>query len=332
MKEQIKQKDIPKTTNTDTADKKDTKDKKDITQSRIDTIGEEIKDNLKKLQDARDGRRCYPFLLHNTSITDLVVEDVFDELRKDYSDCNERLDVLIYSSGGDLDAAYNLGLLFRRYAKKELNFLIGRWAKSAATLLACSGNTILMSPIAELGPLDPQITEMNPLDKRLENFSPLHIEATLNLIREEYSKGNEKLAKGLLERLQFPLTLGSFKKSVDIGIVYTTRLLSSRMLTGDKKDEKAKTIAEKLTTGYADHSFCIDIDEAKNIGLNVNELNGQELDIVWHIHKLYREREELRTKQKKKENEKVLRNLPPELLKMLPNEGNSDGTPKDSDV
>jgi ATP-dependent protease ClpP protease subunit len=312
--------------------KKENKDKKDNIKSRIDTIGDEIKNNLKKLQETRGGTRCYPFLLYNTDITDRVVDDVFDELRESYTDCNGRLDVLVFSSGGDIDAAYNLGLLFRRYAKNELNFIIGRWAKSAATLLVCSGNTILMSPIAELGPLDPQITELNPMEQRLEKFSPLHIEATLNLIRDEYSKGHEKLAQGLLERLQFPLTLGSFKKSVDIGINYATRLLSSRMLKGEKKEEKAEEIAKKLTTGYADHSFCIDIDEAKSIGLNAFELKGTELNIVWNIHKLQREREELKAAQKRKENEKFLKNLPPELRKILPNNESTSGTVTSPDV
>ena len=149
--------------------------------------------------------------MSTTRIGDQKVEDIFDDLRKDHSNCGGQLDVLLLSGGGDIDAAYNLALLFRKFAVKELVFIIPRWAKSAATLLACGGNKILMSPIAELGPVDPQITEVNPLQQRMEQFSPLHIGATLNLIREEFNSGNDKLAKGLLERLQFPLTLGSFK-------------------------------------------------------------------------------------------------------------------------
>lgn len=246
------------------------------------------------------------------------MEDTFDELRKNYKNCDGRLDVLVFSSGGDIDAAYNLALLFRKFASNELTFMVSRWAKSAATLLVCGGNRILMSPIAELGPIDPQITEVNPLEKRVEHFSPLHIEATLNLIRDEFSKGNEKLAKGLLERLQFPLTLGSFRKSLDIGVDYVTRLLSSRMLTGNGKDVKAKEIAGKLTSGYADHGFCIDSSEAKSIGLNVDELSGDLLDVVWDVHKLCREKEELKAKQKRKEMEKMLKNLPPEMREGSP--------------
>jgi hypothetical protein len=66
------------------------------------------------------------------------------------------------------------------------------------------------------------------LENRLEQFPPLHIESTLELIRTEFSEGNAQLADGLLQRLQFPLTLGSFKTSLDVGKVYLERVLSTR--------------------------------------------------------------------------------------------------------
>ena len=113
--------------------------KKDDLKPRLDTINGEILAKLKELQGVREGRKCYPFLVRGTSISNKVVDDVFDELRQKYGDCDGRLDVLVYSSGGSIDAAYNLALLLRRYANKELTFIVGRWAKSAATLLVCGG-------------------------------------------------------------------------------------------------------------------------------------------------------------------------------------------------
>jgi hypothetical protein len=118
----------------------------------------------------------------------------------------------------------NLAQILRSFGTENLTFIVPRWAKSAATLLVCAGDRILMAPPAELGPLDPVIVEMNPLERRMEQFSPLHIDATLELIREEYKNGNKQLADGLMQRLQFPLTLGSFKKSLDIGKQYLEKL------------------------------------------------------------------------------------------------------------
>ena len=184
-------------------------------QKKIESIDQSIQDELKKLSDIRKSD-CVPLLLGKTSIGNSLVDAVYDDLvaRKTGGDS---LDVVLDSGGGDIHAAYSLGLLFRRFGKSRLTFIVPRWAKSAATMLACSGDSVLMGPVAELGPLDPQITAMNPLEQRVESFSPLDIESTLQLIRDEFESGNEKLADGLMQRLQFPLTLGSFKKKLDVG-------------------------------------------------------------------------------------------------------------------
>ena len=257
---------------------------------------------------------CFPLLLGQQDIHTELVDRVFDDLTaREYK--SGALDVIVASSGGDIDAAYNLALLFRRFGKDKLTFIIPRWAKSAATLLVCAGDEILMTPIAELGPLDPQITTMNPLEQRVERFSPLHIESKLRLIREEFEKGNDKLAEGLIQRLQFPLTLGSFKKLLEVGQGYVDRLLSSRMLKDDP--DKAREIGEKLTTGYADHSWCITVEEAIEIGLNATEIEGECSDLVWQIHRLHREKEALISEENERKMKEKMKDLPAGLQDIL---------------
>ena len=258
---------------------------------------------------------CFPFLLGEASIRNTLVDRVYDDLKTGKYNCKS-LDVIVDSGGGDIDAAYNLALLFRRYGQDKLTFIIPRWAKSAATLLICAGDEILMTPVAELGPLDPQITEINPLEQRVERFSPLHIEATLQLIRDEFANGNKELAEGLMQRLQFPLTLGSFKKSLDVGREYVEKLLSSRMLNG--REDKAKRISEVLTTGYASHGWCITIEEAQELGLEAQEIEGDALDKVWEIHRLNKEKKQLIHREKEAKIRDQLKDLPPELLDSLP--------------
>lgn len=280
----------------------------------ISSIEKETDDTCKEVAEIRNSE-CFPLLLGEADIRSTLVDRVYDELRSGKYDCKS-LDVIIDSGGGDIDAAYNLALLFRRYGKERLTFIIPRWAKSAATLLICAGDEILMTPVAELGPLDPQITAMNPLEQRVERFSPLHIESTLQLIREEFSSGNSQLAEGLMQRLQFPLTLGSFKKSLDVGREYVERLLSSRMLKGN--ESKAEDIGKVLTTGYADHSWCITIEEAQDLGLKAKEIEGAVLDLVWKIHKLSREKEALRHQNEQAKLREQLKDLPPGLLETVP--------------
>ena len=248
---------------------------------KIAELEKSIAENLKQFQEIRNGELCLPFF--GMDITPSVVNDIFDELRTKGEEHDGRLNIIIDSGGGDIDAAYNLAMLFRKYGKNKLEFIVPRWAKSAATLLACSGDMIRMSPIAELGPLDPQITQLNPLEKRLEHFSPLHIESTLDMIRTELEEGSEKLASALMERLQFPLTLGSFIKSLEVSEQYLSKLLKTRMFSTNRKTAKVQAIARRLAKEYADHGFCINIDEAMSIGLKVKELDGKELDIIWNI-------------------------------------------------
>ncbi len=302
-------------------------------QKQIDLIDQEIQKEADALGKLRK-TNCFPFLLGKTDIGHFLVDAVYDDLiARKFN--GESLDVILDSGGGDIHAAYSIGLLFRRFATANLTFIVPRWAKSAATLLACAGDTILMGPVAELGPLDPQITAMNPLEQRVESFSPLDIESTLQLIRDEFENGNGKLADGLLQRLQFPLTLGSYKKKLDVGSKYVEHLLASRMLKG--KGPEARKIGKGLTTRYADHGWCISVEEAKQLGLLARELKENELNIVWKVHNLNKRKQKLI---QQGENEKVmeqLKELDPELLRSTeaddvpPNDANDDSETKESE-
>ena len=285
----------------------------------LDTISEidqKVEELLVRLgKTFGEGAVCYPLMSANEEITSTTVDEVFDDLRESEVSSGH-LVVLVDSGGGDIDAAYNLAMLFRRYGYKRLIYVVPRWAKSAATLLVCGGDTVMMTPVAELGPLDPQITQMNPLEQRLERFSPLHIESTLELIRNEFSQGNTDLAQGLMQRLQFPITLGTFTKSLELGKQYAEKLLMSRMF--ENNPQVAQDVASRLVEDYADHGFCINIDEAKALGLTVEELPEDQLEPVWDIHKLTRRRSLLLAEKRQNETMERLRELDPTVLEDLP--------------
>lgn len=280
----------------------------------IASIEQEIHRECESLAEIRK-TECFPLLIRDVDIRGSLVDEVYDQLMSGKQEPGN-LDVIVDSGGGDIDAAYNLALLFRRYGRNRLTFIVPRWAKSAATLLICAGDEILMTPVAELGPLDPQITAMNPHAQRMERFSPLHIESTLQLIRDEFKNGNAKLAEGLMQRLQFPLTLGSFKKSLDVGREYVVKLLSSRMLRDNTKN--AENIGKILTTGYADHSWCIKVEEAQNLGLKAQEIKEDALEIVWKIHKLNKEMLEIIRQEEQTRMEERMKGFPVQLATELP--------------
>ncbi|NLY00493.1 MAG: hypothetical protein GXY83_30730 [Rhodopirellula sp.] len=67
----------------------------------------------------------------------------------------EAVDVLLHSPGGSAEAAESIVKMLRSHFK-SIRFIVPDIAKSAATMLALSGDAILMDACAELGPIDPQ--------------------------------------------------------------------------------------------------------------------------------------------------------------------------------
>lgn len=68
----------------------------------------------------------------------------------------DAVDVILHSPGGLPDAAESLVAMLRNKFK-HVRFIVPNIAKSAATMMAMSGNEVLMDANAELGPVDPQL-------------------------------------------------------------------------------------------------------------------------------------------------------------------------------
>ena len=166
----------------------------------------------------------------------------------------DAIDVLIHSPGGRPDATERIVHILRNRFK-EVNFLIPHSAYSAATMLALSGNSIIMHPSATLGPIDPQINGIpaRSIKRGFEKVKRIIIEegpealpAYIPLI-EKYSldllelcDDSEKLSKELvgnwLKQYMFkdnpnPIII---KKAVNYFSNYDKHLLHSRPLVYDK--------------------------------------------------------------------------------------------------
>ncbi|MEZ4993533.1 MAG: hypothetical protein R2824_24130 [Saprospiraceae bacterium] len=94
----------------------------------------------------------------------------------------EEIDFILQSPGGEPDKAFKIIRTLRNNFK-VVNIIVPYWAKSAATLLALGGNTIVMDEFAEFGPIDIQIPKQKddrPQDDEWE--SVLIDEASLDRI------------------------------------------------------------------------------------------------------------------------------------------------------
>jgi hypothetical protein len=84
-----------------------------------------------------------------------------------------------------------------------------------------------------------------------------------------------------------------------------------------KLGSSPEEIAKRLTKQYADHGFCINISEAKKIGLNVGEVEDNLLDPIWELHETLKKMEDIRREQRGQEIMKVIDKLPPEILEKI---------------
>lgn len=71
---------------------------------------------------------------------------------------NQNLDLLLHTTGGEIDAAEKLSTMVRLLVQDaELRVIVPDMAKSAGTLMALGADRLLMSDTSELGPIDPLI-------------------------------------------------------------------------------------------------------------------------------------------------------------------------------
>ena len=182
---------------------------------------------------------------------DISDVDGFTDLINSIKD-SKSVDVLLHSPGGRPDATERIVTILRNRFE-EVNFLIPHSAYSAATMLALSGNSILLHHSATLGPIDPQINGIparsikrgfEKIKEKIREEGPESLPAYIPLI-EKYSiellelcEDSEKLSKELvtawLKEYMFnndKKATGKIKKVVDYFSDYDKHLLHSRPLS-----------------------------------------------------------------------------------------------------
>jgi hypothetical protein len=173
---------------------------------------------------------------------------------------------------------------------KRLHVIVPLAAKSAATLLTLAGDEIYMGQLAELGPLDVQITD--ELERGKRPFSPLDEFKSMEFLREYATEFLDYFAFALSQRgmsvkqalheaipavsgMMAPLyshvdpsKVGSFRRSLAEAEDYAVRLLKQ------SRNPYAEQLVEQLVWKYPVHDFVIDYPEAKGLGLPVVRLEA----------------------------------------------------------
>jgi ATP-dependent protease ClpP protease subunit len=219
------------------------------------------------------------------------MEDAISESRED-----AEIDIWLDSGGGDAHAAYKLALMARSAAAK-VRVVIPDFAKSAATLLAVSGDEIYLAPGADMGPLDAQMHDEGSLEGQISalNIARAADEVARDAVSMAVNGGVEVLERTGLSRAETLEAMLAFSagfseplvSQLDPKVVHHAKQLLkvtakyAERLLHDVGCEDPAEVARALVMDFPTHGYVISIDQARDLGLPVQEIADYEhVDLV----------------------------------------------------
>jgi len=199
-----------------------------------------------------------------------------------------KIDLFIYSTGGITIAGYALVNLIREYCDK-FNVIIPFKALSTATLISVGADEIIMTPMAQLSPIDPSV--QHPLGPIVQipgqprgQIAPVNVEdvnAFIDLAKQETNLKNEESMKMVFEQLAVkihPLVLGAVQRSREQIAFLASNLMKYHCNDNDKIDSVVKI----LTRERFSHTYLIGKKEAKET-LRLNIIDPTEELSKWIV-------------------------------------------------
>jgi hypothetical protein len=203
----------------------------------------------------------------------------------------DRLDLVLHTAGGSMPSAHWLCHLLHAYGK-HLSVLVPYKARSAGTLLCLGSHEIVMGPLAQLGPIDPQMAQRessvagNPPVISAEDIRAFqHMAKTWFGIEE--SQHNIQLLQLLCERI-FPTSLTTFFRAAQQIEATTEQHL--RIHLPEASPQQRQKIAEYFIQGCYSHDHIITRDDAREIGLSITSPSQQEEALLWQIWEMCSQR------------------------------------------
>ena len=204
---------------------------------------------------------------------------------------NKKISLFLYTPGGITISGFGIINLIREFCD-DLNMIIPFRALSTGTLMALGCNSITMSKMGQLSPVDPSInhplspTVSLPQNPATKMGVPVNVEDVIGYFELAKSEGGIKSEVGsteifkLLSNNVHPVVLGAVNRARNQIKYLAKTLLSYHLTDQDKIDKIVKTLVEERFS----HDYIIGRKEAKNeLGLNIidasNDLNEKVLQL-----------------------------------------------------
>jgi len=207
----------------------------------------------------------------------LTAEDVQGFMEVVHGVGGTALDIVLHSPGGSAEATESL-VAYLRSKFTDVRVFIPHAAMSAATMLACSANRIVMGRHSFLGPIDPQFIVQTDLGRA--SVAAHAIEEQFALAKEECRKQPGLLPAWVPILKQYgPALIVQCQLARQLSEDLVGDWLARYMLNGaPSAQQDAKRIAGHLAdhSKFQSHSRFIDRAQAKALGLLIDDLEAQQ--------------------------------------------------------
>lgn len=228
-------------------------------------------------------------LVAPTQIADDALRPLYEHLRKIRSEGPAKtIDLLLYTRGGPVETPWKLVSKIRQFCEK-FAVMVPYRAHSAGTMIAMGADEIIMSSMAELGPIDPflqvQPSGEKPTPFLIPDLGVEDMTAYISFLRQRAGITDQgalaETMKVLAEHLT-PTLLGRMER-----IYSHIRLVARKLLALTQPpmpDSAVSAIVEALTEKMFAHGHGIGVAEAQSIGLNAKEMDGDLDRLVWDLY------------------------------------------------
>src|SRR6266496_2081170 len=211
----------------------------------------------------------------NLTIISLADKDGFDEVTRNLPQGAE-IDILLHSPGGSAEATESIVALLRdRFS--HIRFIIPTVAKSAATMLAMSGESLLMDERSELGPTDPQMVFVQD-GKTI--FAPAQaIKDQFKAAQDDINRDPKKLPAWVpILGWYGPALLAECDNHLALAKELVLEWLEKYMFAGDPEaNQKAERIATYLAThnNFRSHGRRVGMSDLQALGVNILDMRTE---------------------------------------------------------
>lgn len=263
---------------------------------------------LTKLEKARGHKVIVYWTSDGAKISHAVEVPLYDQLKMIGPQSD--LDLVIFTRGGVAETPGRVVSLIREYCDR-LHILIPFRCHSAGTAIAMGGDSIVMTPLSVLGPIDPSRTHpLLPMREGADAPEPISVQDmrhAMQFIAESAQQlGGEpdqpwfrqlrarksqarltpeamaQIFEALFNKIH-PLAIGAIEQSYALAKLVGMECLRSHM----SDESKIRRIVDKLCDEYKSHDYPIGRAEARKIGLKVCEATDDEEALLGQILQFY---------------------------------------------